>query len=189
MKKLTDEERKERKRLRNKTYREKNKKRLVDMKKKYREDNKEVISEKRKIYRENNKEIISEKYKTYKPTRNQKARERYKVDELYKLTKNIRTAISNSFRNGGYSKSSKTQGILGCSFEEFKLYLESKFEDWMNWGNYGLYNGEFEYGWDIDHIKPLCSSTTIDTLLLLNHFTNLQPLCSKINREIKKGNV
>lgn len=28
----------------------------------------------------------------------------------------------------------------------FKKYLESKFEDWMNWENRGLYNGELNYG-------------------------------------------
>ncbi len=28
---------------------------------------------------------------------------------------------------------------LGCSFEELKTYLESKFEDWMTWENYGTH--------------------------------------------------
>jgi hypothetical protein len=30
----------------------------------------------------------------------------------------------------------------------------------MNWGNYGKYNGEINYGWDIDHIIPLYTSKT-----------------------------
>jgi hypothetical protein len=188
MKKLSDEELKERKRIRNKAYREKNKKVLTENKKKYREENKVVISEYRKLYREENKDKIKEYYDGYKEIRNEKARERYKLDELYKLTKNIRTAISNSFRNEGYSKTSRTQNILGCSFEQLKLHLESQFEDWMTWDNYGKYNCEFKYGWDIDHIIPLSSANTIDDLLKLNDYKNLQPLCSKINREIKKGN-
>lgn len=78
---------------------------------------------------------------------------------------------------------------MGCSFEEFKSYLESKFEDWMTFENYGLYNGELNYGWDIDHIIPISIAKTEDEVLKLNHYTNLQPLCSKINRDIKKDNI
>ena len=60
-------------------------------------------------------------------------------------------------------------------FEEFKTYLESQFEDWMNWDNYGLYNGEEKYGWDIDHIIPISSGINENEVVKLNHFTNLQP--------------
>jgi hypothetical protein len=91
-----------------------------------------------------------------------------------------------SFVNKGLRKNSKTSQILGCSFEEFKLYLESKFETWMSWENYGKYNGELNYGWDIDHIIPLSSVSNEEEILELNHFTNLQPLCSYTNRNIKR---
>ena len=76
-----------------------------------------------------------------------------------------------------------------CSFEVLKLYLESKFETWMNWDNYGLYNGKLNYGWDIDHIIPLCSALKEEDVIKLNHYTNLQPLCSKVNRDIKHSNI
>lgn len=56
----------------------------------------------------------------------------------------------------------------------------------MNWENKGLYNGEFGYGWDIDHIVPLSTAATEEDLIRLNHYTNLQPLCSKVNRDIKR---
>ena len=55
----------------------------------------------------------------------------------------------------------------------------------MTWENYGKYNGEFNYGWDIDHIIPLSSSTTVEDIISLNRYTNLQPLCSLINRDVK----
>ena len=57
----------------------------------------------------------------------------------------------------------------------------------MNWENKGLYNGDLNYGWDIDHIIPISSAFTEVEILKLNHYTNLQPLCSKINRDIKKN--
>jgi len=79
-----------------------------------------------------------------------------------------------------------TLEILVCSFDEFKIYLESKFEDWMTCENRVLYNGELNYGWDIDHIIPLSSAKTEYDIVKLNHFSNLQPLCSYTNRYIKK---
>lgn len=116
-------------------------------------------------------------------------KERYNNDKVYRLKKVLRTLIKQSISNRGYRKESNTSIILGCSFEEFKLYLESKFESWMSWDNHGLYNGEFNYGWDIDHIIPASSASSEEEILRLNHYTNLQPLCSKINRDIKKNNL
>jgi hypothetical protein len=97
--------------------------------------------------------------------------------------------IYDTIKRQGYSKTSKTQDILGCSFEELKLHLESKFEDWMTWDNYGKYNGEFGYGWDIDHIIPISTAVNENEVIQLNNFINLQPLCSKINRDIKRDNI
>ena len=93
--------------------------------------------------------------------------------------------IGNSLRFNGYVKNSKTEDILGCAFEDFKLYLENKFEPWMTWDNYGKFNSELNYGWDIDHIIPLDTAETEDDIIRLNHYTNLQPLCSYTNRHIK----
>ena len=56
----------------------------------------------------------------------------------------------------------------------------------MTWKNKGLYNGEFNYGWDIDHIIPLSSAENYEDLVKLNHYSNLRPLCSKVNRDIKR---
>ena len=78
---------------------------------------------------------------------------------------------------------------LGCSLEELKVYIESKFEPWMSWDNYGKYNGGLDYGWDIDHITPISSAKTEEEFHQLCHYFNLQPLCSRINRDIKKDKI
>lgn len=167
-----DENKEKYKKISNK-YREKDstKKRL----KNYYEENKEYIKIKNKEYKVNNKETINENH-----------RRRYKNDVLYKIKFMLRNMLYKSIVRNGYEKNSKTTEIIGCSFEEFKVYIESKFEPWMNWENYGLYNGKLNHGWDIDHIKPLYSVKTEEDLIKLNHYTNLQPLCSKVNRDIKR---
>ena len=121
--------------------------------------------------------------------RNKQMIDRKKLDKLYDLKCKIRILFAKCFYKYSKKKKIKSEIILGCSFGDFKLYLESKFENWMNWENKGLYNGEFNYGWDIDHIIPLSSAKTEEDIIKLNHYTNLQPLCSKVNRDIKKDHL
>ncbi len=152
---------------------------------------KECVSEYKKVYRKEN----ADKIKAYKKKNKEKIKEQHREytraransDELFKLGRNLGTMLRNSFRRQGFSKNGKSREILGCSYKEFKFYLESKFELWMSWDNYGLYNGELNHGWDIDHIIPINTATTEKELIKLNHYSNLQPLCSKVNRDIKKG--
>lgn len=78
----------------------------------------------------------------------------------------------------GYSKTSKTYKILGCSYEEFKQYLESQFTNGMTWENAGE--------WHLDHIYPVSLATDEEHLIKLNHYTNFQPMWAEDN--LKKGN-
>lgn len=115
-----------------------------------------------------------------------------KVDPLYKLHETTANLIRGSLYAIDRKKNGRTTQILGCTISNFKKYIESKFEPWMTWDNYGLYNGELNYGWDIDHIEPLFPKDVVrteDDIVKLNHYTNLQPLCSKINRVIKRNNL
>ena len=76
--------------------------------------------------------------------------------------------------------------------KHFKKYLESKFEPWMSWDNYGNWNGqpkESKISWDIDHIIPVSTANSIDEIIKLNHHTNLQPLCSYKNRYVKRNKL
>jgi hypothetical protein len=157
--------------------------------KQYYTNNKEKILHKIKEYRKNNRDKIKQYNQNNKVKRNNWYNTKRENNSIFKLKTNLKVLIRNSIKRNGYSKKSRTHEILGCSFEEFKLHLESKFEPWMNWDNYGLYNGELNYGWDIDHVIPTSSATSEQEIIKLNHFTNLQPLCSKVNRDIKRNKV
>ena len=101
--------------------------------------------------------------------------DRKNSDPLYKMTCMIRTNISNSIKNGGYSKSSKTFEILGCSFESFKVHIENQFKEGMSWKNYGE--------WEYDHITQLSKANSEKEIIELNHYTNFQPLWKRENRQ------
>jgi hypothetical protein len=60
----------------------------------------------------------------------------------------------------------------------------------MNWKNHGKYkNDTFNFGWDIDHIIPLSSAKSKEELIKLHHYTNIQPLCSYVNRHLKRNKL
>ena len=162
-----------------KEYHHKNKEKILTYKKQFRLDNIEKFKLKDKIYSENNREAIRERMKGY-------CERRRKSDVLYRLKKNVQSAIKNGFRYVVESKNLRSYEILGCSIEEFKEFIESKFEPWMNWDNRGLFNGELNYGWDLDHIIPQSTAVTEEDVIKLNHYTNFQPLCSYVNRYVKK---
>lgn len=125
-----------------------------------------------KKYREKNKDTLREKRKEYHKNRLEK-------DNFYKCKISIRNLIRKSIVKNGFSKNSKTQEILGCSYQEFKEYLESKFQPDMNWNNRNL--------WHIDHILCLDFAINEEELLSLNQYTNLQPLWIQDN--LNKSNL
>lgn len=176
-----------------KVYKEENPKKIREIQKRYTDKNIDSEKVRKKKWRDNN----SEYFKNYRISNNENLKEkrreyvknRRKTDILFKLKDAIGHNIRESLKRNGLSKVYRTEIILGCTITEFRTYLESKFENWMNWNNYGLYNGEENYGWDIDHIVPISSAKDPDELLKLNHYTNLQPLCSKINRYIKSNSM
>ena len=88
-----------------------------------------------------------------------------------------RSLIGRSIRSMGYKKNSKTEQILGCTFDRFKKHIEDRFKSGMNWLNHGE--------WHIDHKKPLALANTQQELIELNHYSNLQPLWASEN--LSKG--
>ena len=174
---------------------------IKEKKKVYYFKNRESILKSCKDYRDNNKDAAKE-YKSmyYSKNRNKLIKyssdyhsNRIKIDSLYKFGYNIRNLIKNSLKSKGYRKDTKTEQILGIDILGFLKYIESKFEPWMNWDNYGDFDGnigkEFNYSWSIDHKVPMCTAKNESEVIILNHYTNLQPLCSRINMCIKRDRL
>lgn len=174
------EKHKENNKAANREYYYKNKERIRAKIQQWSKDNETYVKQKSKEWYQKNKETVKQRVKTYQKNRRQ-------IDPVFKLKTNLRTMITNLLKNRGFTKRSNTFNIVSCSFGEFIFHIESKFESWMDWDNYGKYNGELNFGWDIDHIIPMSTAQTEEDVIRLNHYSNLQPLCSKINRDIKKN--
>ena len=119
-------------------------------------------------------------------------REWQRSDPVCIAINKARASILNAIRKRGFVKDKRTVEVLGCSGEYFAKYLESMFEDWMNWDNYGgmkVTKFDFNKTWDLDHIIPISTAKTIEDVYRLNHYTNLQPMCSAKNRFHKKNNL
>jgi hypothetical protein len=99
-----------------------------------------------------------------------RVRERRRKDIAFRLRGSLRRRIWEALR--GKQKSARTMQLVGCSIEQLKAHLQTKFALGMSWENYG------RNGWHVDHIGP-CSH--FDLLLPEQqgrcfHFSNLQPL-------------
>lgn len=129
---------------------------------KYRESNSDKLRDYFKNYRE-----------SYKPIRNAREKERIATDPLYALKKRLRNNILVYVKQAGRKKTCSTTEILGCSFDEFRSYFESKFTKGMTWDLF-CSSGSIH----IDHIIPVNAFdlSIIEEVKKCFHYTNLQPL-------------
>lgn len=153
--------------------------------KKYYKANKEEINARNKVWHEANKEKTNARstawYEANKEEANAQSRDKYASDIPYKLSKLVRDACIRATGKGAGKQ--EAIDLLGCTPEEYKEYLESKFQQGMTWDNHTV------DGWHIDHILPLNESGTTLTeeeKLKRLHYKNTQPLWAKDN--MKKGN-
>lgn len=165
-----------------KNYYLKNLDKIRIIKKEYYENNKEYFQEKRKKYYIEHQEEIKEHNKKYREEHQKeitaKRKEKRHNNEKYYFEIYLRNKINNYlYRYGKIKKRNNIQEILGCNYDEFKKYIESKFQDGMNWENRGK--------WHLDHIIPLATAKNYEDLVKLNHYSNFQPLWAIDN--LKKG--
>lgn len=124
-----------------------------------------------KVYRKTKLSDYTKKY------HNDYEKDKRKNNPIYKAMKNVSRRIRQFIHKGN---NTTTMNILGIDLDGFKKHLEQQFKDGMSWDNYGL------HGWHIDHIIPISTALTEEDVILLNHYTNLQPLWWYEN--LSKGN-
>ncbi len=163
-----------------------NREKRLQEKKDYIKKNKETIKERnRNQYLKNREKRLAKQRKYYtenkerlRPKRSARAIKKYHSDIFYKIKSNLSIRMRKFFKKNG----SRTIDFIGCSIDELKRHLESKFQEGMSWDNYGL------HGWHVDHIQP-CTSFDLskkEEQRKCFHYTNLQPLWAIDN--IKKSN-
>ena len=128
----------------------------------------------RKLQRKNNLEF----QKQERLSHNKYIKNRKQNDINFKLRVGLRIRLNKALKNN--FKIGSAVRDLGCSIEQLKQHLESKFTQGMSWKNYGQ--------WHIDHIIPLSkvNLTNREQFLKVNNYMNLQPLWAEDN--IRKGN-
>ena len=148
----------------------------------YYQENKDFFNNKAKEYYQENKDYITIRNKKYqeknRENRNNYINNRKKYDNLFRLSILIRKLIWISINKMGYKKNSKTNNILGCTFDDFKSHIEKQFKEGMTWENHGE--------WHLDHKTPVSWAETEEQIYELNKYTNFQPLWAKDN--LSKGN-
>lgn len=160
--------RQEQKKINDKTYYKKNSNKLNEYKKEWYLKNKERILKRVKKYRIKNKLKIAKSKVEY-------IKNKRKTDINFRIKDGCRHRIYLALK--GICKSKSTAELLGCSFDFFRNYYESKFTEGMNWER--VMNGEIH----CDHIRP-CSSFDLskpEEQHKCFHYTNLQPLWAADN--------
>jgi len=143
--------------------------------------NKEKKKEYHKAYYLENSDKLKESNKTYRsiPENREKIRitdnKRYKNNINAKLGKLIRLYIRRILKGEKWCMKH-----LGYTMPDLKFHIESLWEPWMSWENYGE--------WEIDHIIPVdyYLKNGVNNPKIINALNNLRPLLKEKNR--KKGN-
>jgi hypothetical protein len=142
---------------------------------KKRQENLSRYREKARMRYEKNKEKIKNKQM-------QVEKEKRKLNLVYRELSNRRKDFQ-KFLIGDNKPT--FQNILGCSLVVFQEHIESLWKEGMTWQNYGRSSSKIPT-WQIDHIIPLSSASTVEELLNLFHYSNTQPLWAEENT--LKGN-
>lgn len=105
---------------------------------------------------------------------------RLRLTGEWKIRRAARNAVARIARMVGSRRKPKTRTFefLGCDYETARRHIESLWGAGMSWANHGKH-------WEIDHIKPLAAHNLLDERERMKamHYTNLQPLTVRENRE------
>lgn len=160
---------------------------------------KEKQKNKGKLYRDSNKEKEKIRHKIYNDSdsgsskRRKRENARIKNDPAFRLKKFIPSYIRTALRKIGCCKNNTpTFDYLPYTPQDLKIHLESLFEPWMTWDNWGVYDSEVwndndptTWTWHIDHIIPQSlfpySSLEDENFQKCWSLSNLRPYSAKHN--------
>lgn len=174
---------------------------ILEKAKLYNKNNADTIKERRANSYQENRDIILLKRKQYVADNKEKVREQQRdnrrrrraKDISFRLNSIISRDINKKLRAVGLSKNGKsTVNYLPYTIDELKRHLESFFEPWMNWNNWGVYNSKVwddnnsdTWIWQIDHIIPNSTfkykSMEDEAFRECWALNNLRPLSAKQN--------
>lgn len=149
-----------------------NKQRTLEVNRAWAAANKDRVREiAREYYRKNPDKIKAKRIRSLAWTRSRHL-ERYKNDINYRLGFRLRSMLRGYLKRGKGMKVESAESLLGCTREEFRMYLESKFSPEMTWDNIHL-----------DHIRPCASFdlTKLEDQKLCFNYQNIQPMLAKDN--------
>jgi hypothetical protein len=134
------------------------------------------------------KRLARSKRQDIKDRGNAIRRHRSRHDANYIANNICRTMVGRAIK-GDLS----TIDYIGCTFEEFRIHLESKFyphpitNELMSWDKYGQKDGKTIF-FEIDHIVPVSALdvTSEDAKKAVTHYTNLRPLWWEENRRKRR---
>ena len=91
-----------------------------------------------------------------------------KTDIMYRIVNSLASRTNFYINKNKYNITHLE--LIGCSYEELKVYLESLFKIGMNFDNYGE--------WELDHIYPISkfNLNNIDEIKKCFNYKNIQPL-------------
>lgn len=96
---------------------------------------------------------------------------RYWRNPQVKLRSLFRSRIRTCLTKTSTPRCARSVELLGCSVDEARQHIETKFQAGMAWTNHGT-------AWHVDHIRPCASFDLTDPVQqrACFHYTNLQPL-------------
>lgn len=131
-------------------YKSKNRKKISDKQKEYYSSHKDDSSKYHRKYYEDNKNYVKQRVKNNMYNRR-------KIDPAFRL----KQSISSNIRACIKKNHQPLQKYLSYTIHELKQHLESQFESWMTWENYGCYHiktwkddDQNTWTWQVDHIIP-----------------------------------
>lgn len=151
-----------------------------------------------RVFYENNTEAVKERSRNYYHKNKEQrfksntlyVKNRKLIDPAFKLRMSVSGAVYEQLKKNKNKLS--TFKYLPYTPEELRNHLESLFEDWMTWDNFGIYrkdtwddNDKSTWTWHVDHIIPKCAfeftSMEDEEFQKCWALKNLRPLSAKQN--------